>query len=226
MFITNKILSLYTDRVVTDSPTTFRGFIASLFPDNPLLHHHLNNSNNPKGFVYTYPKVQYKIIDETPIVLGIGEAGEIVRTISNVDYLNLKGEKYLVTDKKLIEQDSNFGLTEGMLFYKFLTPWLALNEENFRHYQKRDEQERKRQLEAIIIRNIQAIAKSLGYVIMDKLTATVNVHEISTSLKGTPMLGFLGTFAVNFEIPDYWGIGKSVSRGFGTIKRIENATGD
>ena len=41
-----------------------------------------------------------------------------------------------------------------------------------------------------------------------------------TSLKGTPMLGFLGTFSVNFEIPDYWAIGKSVSRGFGTIKRV------
>jgi hypothetical protein len=32
------------------------------------------------------------------------------------------------------------------------------------------------------------------------------------------MLGFLGTFSMNFEIPDYWGIGKSVSRGFGTVK--------
>ncbi|MEW6621092.1 MAG: CRISPR-associated endonuclease Cas6, partial [bacterium] len=36
---------------------------------------------------------------------------------------------------------------------------------------------------------------------------------------GTPMLGFLGDFLVNFEIPDYWGIGKSVSRGFGTMVR-------
>ncbi len=33
------------------------------------------------------------------------------------------------------------------------------------------------------------------------------------------MLGFLGTFSVNFEIPNYWGIGKSVSRGFGTVIR-------
>ncbi len=32
-------------------------------------------------------------------------------------------------------------------------------------------------------------------------------------------LCFLGTFSVNFEIPDYWGIGKSVSRGFGTVVR-------
>ncbi len=45
------------------------------------------------------------------------------------------------------------------------------------------------------------------------------MKEVSTSLKGTPMLGFLGTFSVNFAIPDYWGIGKSVSRGFGTVKR-------
>ncbi len=38
------------------------------------------------------------------------------------------------------------------------------------------------------------------------------------------MLGFLGTFSVNFEIPNYWGIGKSVSRGFGTVirQRTEN----
>ncbi|MGC9043447.1 MAG: CRISPR-associated endonuclease Cas6 [Myxococcota bacterium] len=49
-----------------------------------------------------------------------------------------------------------------------------------------------------------------------------NIKEVPTKLKGTPMLGFLGTFSVNFEIPDYWGIGKSVSRGFGTIKKLES----
>lgn len=41
-------------------------------------------------------------------------------------------------------------------------------------------------------------------------------------LKAPPMLGFLGTFSVNFEIPDYWGIGKSVSRGFGTVVKCSN----
>jgi hypothetical protein len=40
------------------------------------------------------------------------------------------------------------------------------------------------------------------------------------------MLGFLGTFSVNFEIPDYWGIGKSVSRGFGTIIRTDEQRAD
>jgi len=36
------------------------------------------------------------------------------------------------------------------------------------------------------------------------------------------MLGFVSTFLVNFEIPDCWGIGKSVSRGFGTVKKVNN----
>lgn len=36
------------------------------------------------------------------------------------------------------------------------------------------------------------------------------------------MLVFLECFPVNFEISDYWGIGKSVSRGFGTVKKVNN----
>jgi hypothetical protein len=36
------------------------------------------------------------------------------------------------------------------------------------------------------------------------------------------MLGFLGTFSVNFRIPDYLCIGNSVSRGFEMVKRMKN----
>jgi len=66
------------------------------------------------------------------------------------------------------------------------------------------------------------MSKGLGYTVSEPIKANIiNLREVSTSLKGTPMLGFLGSFSVNFEIPDYWGVGKSVSRGFGTIKRVE-----
>lgn len=34
------------------------------------------------------------------------------------------------------------------------------------------------------------------------------------------MSSFFGKFSVNFEIPDYWGIGMSASRGFGTVVRV------
>jgi len=37
-----------------------------------------------------------------------------------------------------------------------------------------------------------------------------------------PLLDFLSIFSINSEIPDYLGLGKSVSRGFGTVVRIES----
>ncbi|MBW1679139.1 MAG: CRISPR-associated endonuclease Cas6, partial [Deltaproteobacteria bacterium] len=106
----------------------------------------------------------------------------------------------------------------------FLTPWLALNEKNYEKYQRVGRWEKKKELlEKILIGNIISMSKSLGYTVPKPIKATIDkLREVKTSLKGTPMLGFLGTFSVNFEIPDYWGIGKSVSRGFGTIKRVES----
>ncbi|MEW6006895.1 MAG: CRISPR-associated endonuclease Cas6 [bacterium] len=60
----------------------------------------------------------------------------------------------------------------------------------------------------------------MGYTVPEPIKAEIDkIEEVQTSLKGTPMLGFLGDFSINFDIPDYWGIGKSVSRGFGTIVR-------
>ena len=34
------------------------------------------------------------------------------------------------------------------------------------------------------------------------------------------MKGFVGEFYTNFQIPDNFALGKSISRGFGTIKSI------
>jgi hypothetical protein len=218
MFIDNTILVLKTYNTVTDSPSALRGLIGQKFPENTILHHHLNDGATK--LIYSYPKVQYKILNGCPMVLGIGEAVKIVKEISNIGQLDLKGKRYIVTDKELLEEKVNYGVAGDVISYEFLTPWLALDEESHKRYRKRNPEERKKQLESIIVGNIISMAKGLEYVITDKITAKVNVHEVPALLKGTPMLGFLGTFSVNFEIPDYWGIGKSVSRGFGTIRRV------
>jgi hypothetical protein len=36
---------------------------------------------------------------------------------------------------------------------------------------------------------------------------------------------FLGTFATNLRIPDYLGIGQSISQGFGTIRSVADDPG-
>lgn len=112
-----------------------------------------------------------------------------------------------------------------MLLNYLEPPGLHLMRRIMRKYQKLGSSVKKKGLlEKILIGNIISMSKSLGYTVPEPINAkTEKLREVRTSLKGTPMLGFLGTFSVNFEIPDYWGIGKSVSRGFGTVmKQISN----
>jgi hypothetical protein len=65
------------------------------------------------------------------------------------------------------------------------------------------------------------MSKGLEYVVTEEIRAELDVKPVQTRLKGVPMVGFLGEFCVNFAIPDYLGLGKSVSRGFGTAKKLE-----
>jgi hypothetical protein len=55
------------------------------------------------------------------------------------------------------------------------------------------------------------MSKSLGYTVPAPIEAKIHhLKEVKPSLKGTPMLGFLGNFSVNFAIPDYRGVGEPV----------------
>ena len=126
------------------------------------------------------------------------------------------------------EKEVIFGSTSFFNQYQILTPWLSLNKSNYQQYQKIENQTKKNNfLEKMVINNTISMSKGLGYTVPAPIEANITeIREIQTSLKGNPMLGFLGTFSVNFEIPDYWGIGKSVSRGFGTIIKVNGEHGE
>ncbi len=197
-----------------------RGFFASRFGEYTLVHQHLNDK-----FLYKAPLIQYKIIDHKPLVIGINEGSEILQRIyGDIDYIKIGSSKYEIKEKNIVLKTDDLGVAKNHVSYFFLTPWLALNEKNYEEYQKLGTWEkRKALLEKILTGNILSISKSLGYTVPEPIKANIiNLKEVHTSIKGTPMLGFLGEFSVNFEIPDYWGIGKSVSRGFGTVVKSGN----
>jgi len=66
-----------------------------------------------------------------------------------------------------------------------------------------------------------AMAKTFQYFVDSKIIINTNLKETSIKFKGKDVIGFLGTFQVNFNLPYYIGLGKSVSRGFGTIRKIK-----
>lgn len=212
------ILTMQSERTINENASKLRGFFATEFNNYILLHQH-----NGGNFIYKYPLIQYKIINKVPIILSIKEGIDVMKNIYNKYHrINLAGNIYEIMEKVINVKEEEIGIQNISLDYSFLTPWLALNEENYERYKKlQTRQERKELLKKILVGNIISMSKSLGYTVPEIIKADIiNFRRIRTSLKGTPMLGFLGTFKVNFEIPDYWGIGKSVSRGFGTVKKI------
>ena len=210
------------DQPTTGTPTHLRGYIASRFPEYELLHQHEKNGT---GLHYVYPKVQYKMLDGIPLITGLDEGASTVKIVAEqIDCLSLAGTIYKIIGKRIIEKAIILSVTNEPASYSFLTPWLALNEKNYETYQMLGGWAKKKDLlEKILIGNLISMSKSLGYTVPAPIEANIHhLKEVKTSLKSTPMLGFLGTFSVNFEIPDYWGIGKSVSRGFGTVVKVNS----
>jgi hypothetical protein len=195
-----------------------RGAIVGLYPNEILLHQHYED-----GIVkYNYPLVQYKYVQKRCLIVGIEEGAKVINNLNLIgETVTFFRQEFRILKKDVSFQESPYGTTNTMTPYSFITPWLALNEKNYEQYQKLGTwKERKELLEKILIGNIISMSKSLGYTVPEPIKANIiSLKEVQTKLKSTPMLGFLGTFSVNFEIPDYWGIGKSVSRGFGTVVR-------
>lgn len=209
-------LVLETDRPVTKDATHLRGYVAGLHPDRPILHHHA------PALLYTYPRVQYRVVEGTPAILGIEEGAETLREIGGtIDELRLGTETYRVNRRVAYEQEVALHPTRGMWHYRFVTPWVAFNEENYERYrQMQTWPERKDLINRVLVGNILSMAKGLGVVVEERLRAATLLEQVPVTYKGIGMTGFVGEFRVNFAIPEYFGLGKGVSRGFGAVRPL------
>ena len=208
-----------SDQPIKEDSAKLRGFFANKFNSYLLLHNHLGNNK----FLYQYPRIQYKTIDDTKMILGLADGVNVLQNIYNqYDKITLGEHSYQIFSKEIILKEEDFGIASENVKYKFLTPWFALNEENYHRYKKYHYSERADQLRSILIRNMMAIAKTFQYFIDSKIIVNTKLKETTIKFKGEEVIGFLGTFQVNFNLPDYVGLGKSVSRGFGAIKKLND----
>lgn len=216
MKVKNLTLTLVPDRKIGTNASKLRGFFATQFNEYVLLHQH-----NCDKVIYSYPLVQYKILRGIPLVFGINEGVEVLQEIFNkYDKIKLDESTYEILEKKISLKEEEFGLSDKFHTYTFETPWFALNQENFTdRYKRIGSAEQKELLRKTLIGNILSMSKSLGYTVPEKIKCEIDLHPGSSRMKGVEIATFKGRFMVNFLIPDYFGLGKSVSRGFGTVKQ-------
>jgi len=75
-------------------------------------------------------------------------------------------------------------------------------------------------MQKLLTTQLTTLAKSLDYDITAPITCEPKVRFLRERIDRENMIVFLGKFRTNLRIPDYLGIGRSVSQGYGTIKRI------
>jgi hypothetical protein len=184
-----------------------------------MLHHHQQNGT----LLYKYPRIQFKIIDRIALLLGLEEGSDLLaRLWLEIDHTTIGSDDLPVLESTIIQRREELGDTTEVVKYRFVIPWLALNQENERRYVMANlKEERQKLLEKTLVGNCLSLSKAFGYTVNQQLKADASkLKEVKCLLKGVSMRGFVGTFTINFLLPDKIGLGKSVSRGFGTIEKI------
>ena len=67
--------------------------------------------------------------------------------------------------------------------------------------------------------NVAVSLANFGVPVDSNIDITLNTKDEYIIQRDTEIAGFFGSFYINFQIPQVLGLGKSVTRGFGTIKQ-------
>ena len=193
-----------------------RGFLADKYRKNTVFHNHLSD-----GYNYVYPKLQYKLIKNMLSIMGIGEdVTEINKKLfEEIDYLNIDGNLIFDIQKEIEIFDDEIEFTGDKMYeYRFVTPYLPLNDKNFSKYLKREYT-----LEQAITNNILEVLKGLGIWLEkeNKIYVSADLQITSRDLKNVNMIAFIGNFYTNIKFPDYFSLGKRKSLGYGTFVKVK-----
>lgn len=206
-------------KLATRDAHKLRGYFGNLFKTHsPLLHNHFADGAN----IYRYPLVQYKVINGTPTLVGLAEGAELLMQLFlEIKELNIDGYIIPVKHKQIQSEFVAINTDVHLHNYKFVNLWMALNQKNYAKYRTASQEERYLLLHSIITGNILSFYKGIGYNSELPVLVQLTSYEKSTKFKGKQMLAFSGRFTVNAQLPNYIGLGKSVSRGFGTIEKMK-----
>lgn len=197
-----------------------RGYFANLFgKESDYFHNHRDDGR----VIYRYPIIQYKVIYGLPTLLGIGEGAQLLNErFLQIDHLDIYGWHVPIFQKNIQSGEIEVGVTDDLLEYEFVNPWMALNEKNYDLYQKAvSEEEKKQLLKRLLIVNMLHFFGAVSHREERQILASLQLNPIWVNFKNQRMLAFKGRFTTNARLPDYIGFGKSVSRGYGAIRRLK-----
>jgi hypothetical protein len=216
------IVSFDTEIQNFEVPAFRAAIIKKAGEENILFHNHLGND----GFVYRYPLIQYKTISRHPAIVCVEQGvDEIHNYFQKSDWSIEIGDRHVpMKIHRLNMNQFTMQVWDRQWDYS-IRHWIALNQENYKKYNEMDALVKQALfLESILKGNILSFAKGIGWEV-DK-TIELSITEIKrnalVSLKGNKVSAFTLNFKCNVFLPNYIGLGKSISQGFGVVKSLKN----
>lgn len=189
--------------------------------ESSLFHNHRPDGSS----IYRYPLIQYKVINGKPMILCLAQATEDIHYfLGDRDFkFNIGGKliEFRIEDVHL--QYFPLQTRDEASSYE-LQHWIGLNQKHHKRFQelKGDRSAQNQLLESILLGNILALAKGINWWVTDTISLTITkikeVNILPIHKNGKKNLAFTLDFSSNVVLPNYVGLGKRVSIGFGVVK--------
>lgn len=197
------------------------------FHSSDLFHNHKVSG----GFFNRYPLIQYKIIKSRdkllPSLLCFNKGVEQIHNLlSQPNWsINLAGKKINLEIKKLKLVEHQLHFRETPIVYN-LSNWQALNKDNYKKWRAIEECEEEikiKFLEKILTSQLLVCARGLNWELQQRLNIHIRkiYHSKWVSFKGVKINTFSIRFSTYISLPEFIGIGKGTSLGFGVIERCK-----
>lgn len=191
--------------------------VASLF------HNHKNDTQ----VIYRYPLIQYKVTQRKASIICLEEGADDIHHLFKNKDLNMRVGNH-ADDYEIENIDLHYHQVQlwNTTFDYSLLNWLPLNQEHHRRFKEleHDEAEQLRLLTSILTGNILSFAKGINWRIEDKVVAEITKIKTIKPLpfKKRDVLAFSLNFRSNVSLPNFIGLGKGASVGFGVVIPIRN----
>ncbi len=178
-----------------------------------------NHQDGAANFHYRYPIIQYRVWKGQAAIFAVNEGVSAVQKVLAVSSWNINwnGAQRPLLIKDLHMDDHYLKTLSSFRRYQ-LYKYLALNQENYKRWQRAaDVGARIQLLERLLRNHLLSCLWGLGWESKEEIS--VKIQEIRrsqmTSFKGIKQLTFDLAYDANILLPPQIALGKAVSRGFG-----------
>lgn len=213
----------YDSKIGNNEIVGFRGAIIKQLGESVDILYH--NHEEGDKYRYSYPLIQYKKIRGNAAIVCIGNGVDVIGQFLSVNNKNINIYGKDISMKVLNVIPARLLIQTWKRNFRYhISRWIPLNAKNYRIYKSLDSDlEKKEMLKKILTGNLLSLLKGLDIHIEDNII--VEIDELSepylTTNKNTKMTTFNVGFTSNLTIPNYIGIGKNASIGYGTIHEIK-----